>query len=288
MIAPASVLREFVERALAEDIGHGDTTTRALFADAVPAEGRIAARTSTIMAGGPVAALVFQTLDPTAWATLDVEEGKSVEGDTALLTVRSDGRTILTGERVALNILQRLCGIAALTRQFVDAVRGFPCRITDTRKTPAGWRLLDKYAVRCGGGSNHRMGLDDGILIKDTHLALIGPAQAGRVSEAVRRAKASGRRLLKVEVEVQSIDETREAVDAGADAILLDNMSVDDIRAALAVIKRRALVEVSGGVTLQTIRDIAALGVDVISVGALTHSVPAADLHLDLWPIPSR
>jgi nicotinate-nucleotide pyrophosphorylase (carboxylating) len=280
------MLRDFVKRALAEDIGRGDATTRALFADAVPAEGRIAARTSTVMAGGPVAVLVFQTLDPTAWATLDVEEGKSVEGGTALLTVRGDGRTILTGERVTLNILQRLCGIAALTRQFVDAVRGFPCRITDTRKTPAGWRLLDKYAVRCGGGSNHRFGLDDGILIKDTHLALIGAQRAGRVSEAVRRAKATGGRLLKVEVEVQTLDEVREAVEASADAILLDNMDLDQIRAAVALIKRRAVVEVSGGITLQTIRDIAALGVDVISVGALTHSSPAADLHLDVWPIP--
>jgi nicotinate-nucleotide pyrophosphorylase (carboxylating) len=280
------MLRDFVKRALAEDIGRGDATTRALFADAVPAEGRIAARTSTVMAGGPVAVLVFQTLDPTAWATLDVEEGKSVEGGTALLTVRGDGRTILTGERVALNILQRLCGIAVLTRQFVDAVRGFPCRITDTRKTPAGWRLLDKYAVRCGGGSNHRFGLDDGILIKDTHLALIGAQRAGRVSEAVRRAKATGGRLLKVEVEVQTLDEVREAVEASADAILLDNMDLDQIRAAVALIKRRAVVEVSGGITLQTIRDIAALGVDVISVGALTHSSPAADLHLDVWPIP--
>lgn len=286
MIAPPTMLRDFVKRALAEDIGRGDATTRALFADAVPAEGRIAARTSTVMAGGPVAVLVFQTLDPTAWATLDVEEGKSVEGGTALLTVRGDGRTILTGERVALNILQRLCGIAALTRQFVDAVRGFPCRITDTRKTPAGWRLLDKYAVRCGGGSNHRFGLDDGILIKDTHLALIGAQRAGRVSEAVRRAKATGGRLLKVEVEVQTLDEVREAVEASADAILLDNMDLDQIRAAVALIKRRAVVEVSGGITLQTIRDIAALGVDVISVGALTHSSPAADLHLDVWPIP--
>ncbi len=286
MIAPPAMLRDFVERALAEDIGRSDATTRALFADAVPAEGRIAARTSTVMAGGPVAALVFQTLDPTAWATLDVEEGKSVEGGTALLTVRGDGRTILTGERVTLNILQRLCGIAALTRQFVDAVRGFPCRITDTRKTPAGWRLLDKYAVRCGGGSNHRFGLDDGILIKDTHLALIGAQRAGRVSEAVRRAKATGGRLLKVEVEVQTLDEVREAVEASADAILLDNMDLDQIRAAVALIKRRAVVEVSGGITLQTIRDIAALGVDVISVGALTHSSPAADLHLDVWPIP--
>jgi nicotinate-nucleotide pyrophosphorylase (carboxylating) len=280
------MLRDFVKRALAEDIGRGDATTRALFADAVPAEGRIAARTSTVMAGGPVAVLVFQTLDPTAWATLDVEEGKSVEGGTALLTVRGDGRTILTGERVTLNILQRLCGIAALTRQFVDAVRGFPCRITDTRKTPAGWRLLDKYAVRCGAGSNHRFGLDDGILIKDTHLALIGAQRAGRVSEAVRRAKATGGRLLKVEVEAQTLDEVREAVEAGADAILLDNMNLDQIRAAVALIKRRAVMEVSGGVTLQTIRDIAALGVDVISVGALTHSSPAADLHLDVWPIP--
>lgn len=283
MIAPPDVLRKFVERALAEDIGHGDATTQALFADAVPAEGRIAARTPTVMAGGPVAALVFQTLDPTTWVTLDAEEGQFVEAGTTLLTVRGDGRSILTGERVALNILQRLCGVAALTRQFVDAVRGFPCRITDTRKTPPGWRLLDKYAVRCGGGANHRLGLDDGILIKDTHLAL-----SGRIAESVRRAKARGGHLLKIEVEVSTVAGAREAAEAGADVVLLDNMSLDDVRAAVAAIKDRTTVEASGGVTLTAVRDIAALGVDCISVGALTHSAPAADLHLDLWPSPSR
>jgi nicotinate-nucleotide pyrophosphorylase (carboxylating) len=240
------------------------------------------------MAGGPVAALVFQHLDPSASVELTTVEGSPIGGNGPLITVRGDGRAILSAERVALNILQRLCGIAALTRAFVEATRGFNVKVIDTRKTPPGWRLLDKYAVRCGGGTNHRFGLDDGILIKDTHLALIGAPRAGRVSEAVRRAKVSGGHLLKVEVEAQTLDEVREAVDAGADAILLDNMSVDEVRAAVALIKRRALVEVSGGVTLQTIRDITALGVDVISVGALTHSVPAADLHLDLWPIPSR
>lgn len=283
MIAPPAVLREFVERALAEDIGRGDATTAALFAEAVPAEGRISAKVPTVMAGGPVAALVFQTLDPTASVTLEADEGKPVEGGGALLAVRGDGRAILSGERVALNILQRLCGIAALTRRFVEAVRGYPTRIVDTRKTPPGWRLLDKYAVRCGGGANHRFGLDDGILIKDTHLAL-----AGSIAEAVRRAKLLAGHLLKVEVEVQSVSDAREAADAGADVILLDNMPLDQLRAALAAIKGRALVEVSGGVTLDTVRDIAALGVDLISVGALTHSAPAADLHLDVWRPPSR
>ncbi|MEW6683578.1 MAG: carboxylating nicotinate-nucleotide diphosphorylase [Nitrospirota bacterium] len=278
MIAPLSALREFVERALAEDIGRGDATTDALFAKAVLAEGRIAAKASTVMAGGPVAALVFQTLDPTIWTTVDTEDGQSVEAGTTLLTVRGDGRSILTGERVALNILQRLCGIAALTRQFVDAVRGYACRITDTRKTPAGWRMLDKYAVRCGGGSNHRFGLDDGILIKDTHLAL-----SGGIAESVRQARAHAGHLVKVEIEVSTVSGAREALEAGADAILLDNMSLDDIRAAVASVKSRAVIEVSGGVTLATVRDIAALGVDCISVGALTHSAPAADLHLELW-----
>ena len=288
MIAPPAVLHEFVERALAEDLGRGDATTQALFSGLISAEGRISARTATVMAGGPVAALVFQHLDPAASVELLAAEGSPIEANGPLLTIRGDGRGILSAERVALNILQRLCGIAALTSAFVGATRGFNVKVVDTRKTPPGWRLLDKYAVRCGGGSNHRLGLDDGVLIKDTHLALIGAPRAGRVSEAVRRAKASGGRLLKVEVEVQTLDEVREAVDAGADVILLDNMSVDQIRGAVALIKRRALVEVSGGITLDTIHTIAALGVDLISVGALTHSVPAADLHLDLWPIPSR
>jgi nicotinate-nucleotide pyrophosphorylase (carboxylating) len=279
VIVPSTVLHAFVERALAEDIGRGDATTQALFHDAVSAEGRIRAKTPIVMAGGAVAALVFQTLDPTTWATLDTEDGESVNDGTTLLTIRGDGRSILTAERVALNILQRLCGIATLTRQFVDAVRGFSCRITDTRKTPAGWRLLDKYAVRCGGGSNHRFGLDDGILIKDTHLAL-----AGGIAESVRRAKSESGYFLKVEVEVSTVEGAREAVEGGADAVLLDNMSPDDIRAAVGAIKGRAQVEASGGVTLATVRDIAGLGVDRISVGAITHSAPASDLHLDLWP----
>jgi nicotinate-nucleotide pyrophosphorylase (carboxylating) len=232
------------------------------------------------MAGGPVAALVFQTLESGTWITLDATEGETVERGAPLLTVRGDGRSILTGERVALNILQRLCGIAALTRQFVDAVRGYACRITETRKTPAGWRLLDKYAVRCGGGSNHRFGLDDGILVKDTHLAL-----SGGIAESVRRAKAHAGYLLKVEVEVSTVAGAREAVESGADAVLLDNMSRDEIRAAVAAIKGRAIVEASGGITLATVREVAALGVDCISVGTLTHSAPAADLHLELWPV---
>lgn len=278
MIAPHQILRQFVERALAEDIGRGDATTQALFADAVAAEGRIVAKVPTLMAGGPVATLVFQTLDPTTWATLDAAEGDRVDAGSTLLTVRGDGRAILTGERVALNILQRLCGIAALTRQFVDAVREFPCRITDTRKTPPGWRLLDKYAVRCGGGFNHRMGLDDGILIKDTHLAL-----SEGIAESVRRAKTRAGHLVKVEVEVSTIAGAREAVEALADVILLDNMSLDNARSAIAAVKGRAIVEVSGGVTLATVRDLAALGADYISVGALAHSAPAADLHLELW-----
>lgn len=279
MIAPPAVLRAFVEQALAEDIGRGDATTLALFDHAIQTQGRIAAKRPTVMAGGPVAALVFQTLDPAAQVTLDAAEGQALEAAAPLLTVRGDGRAILSGERVALNILQRLCGIAALTRQFVDAVRGYSCRIVDTRKTPPGWRLLDKYAVRCGGGSNHRFGLDDGILIKDTHLAL-----SGRIGESVRRAKTQAGHLLKVEVEVSTVEAAREAVEAGADAVLLDNMSLEEVRSACAAIKGRATVEVSGGITLATVRDIAASGVDCVSVGALTHSAPAADLHLDLWP----
>ncbi len=283
MIAPLWVLQDFVDRALAEDIGRGDATTAALFAEAVPAEGRISAKAPTVMAGGPVAVLVFERLDPTASAELLAADGASIAAGASLLAVRGDGRAILSAERVALNILQRLCGIAALTRRFVEAVRGHPTRIVDTRKTPPGWRLLDKYAVRCGGGTNHRFGLDDGILIKDTHLAL-----SGGITDAVHRAKTEAGRLLKVEIEVPTVEAAREAVDAGADVILLDNMPLDQIRAALAVIKGRALVEVSGGVTLDTVRDIAALGVDLISVGALTHSAPAADLHLDVWRLPSR
>lgn len=279
MIAPPAVLREFVERALAEDIGRGDATTQALFTDPVPAVGRIAARTQTVVAGWSVAALVFQTLDRNASIEPHADDGEAILPGASILTVRTDARALLTGERVALNILQRLCGVASLTRSYVDAARGYATKIADTRKTPAGWRVLDKYAVRCGGGVNHRFGLDDGILIKDTHLAL-----AEGVAAAVRRARTAARHGLKVEVEVQSLDEVREALDAGADILLLDNMDLAAIRASVAEIKGRALVEVSGGVTLAAVRDIAASGVDIVSVGALTHSAPAADLHMDVWP----
>ncbi|MFZ5861624.1 MAG: carboxylating nicotinate-nucleotide diphosphorylase [Nitrospirota bacterium] len=279
MIATPAVLREFVERALAEDIGRGDATTRALFTDPVPAIGRISAKNQTVVAGGTVAALVFQTLDQHAVIEHRIEDGRMVLAGDPVLTVRADGRALLTGERVALNILQRLCGVATVTRSYVDAVRGYTTKVADTRKCPAGWRVLDKYAVRCGGGVNHRFGLDDGILIKDTHLAL-----AGGIPAAVRRARAEGRHGLKIEVEVQTLDEVSEALDAGADVILLDNMALADIRAAVALIKGRALVEVSGGITLAAVRDIAASGVDLVSVGALTHSSPAADLHMDVWP----
>jgi nicotinate-nucleotide pyrophosphorylase (carboxylating) len=279
VIAPPAVLREFVERALAEDIGRGDATTQALFTDPVPAVGRIAARTQTVVAGWSVAALVFQTLDRNASIEPHADDGEAILPGASILTVRTDARALLTGERVALNILQRLCGVASLTRSYVDAARGYATKIADTRKTPAGWRVLDKYAVRCGGGVNHRFGLDDGILIKDTHLAL-----AEGVAAAVRRARTAARHGLKVEVEVQSLDEVREALDAGADILLLDNMDLAAIRASVAEIKGRALVEVSGGVTLAAVRDIAASGVDIVSVGALTHSAPAADLHMDVWP----
>jgi nicotinate-nucleotide pyrophosphorylase (carboxylating) len=280
MIATPAVLREFVERALAEDIGRGDVTTQALFSDSVPAIGRISAKHQAVVAGGPVAALVFQALDQHATIEHHIDEGQIVLANDPVLTVRGDGRAILTGERVALNILQRLCGVATLTRSYVDAVRGSATKIADTRKCPAGWRILDKYAVRCGGGGNHRFGLDDGILIKDTHLAL-----AGGIGAAVRRARAAARHGLRIEVEVQNQDEVREALDAGADVLLLDNMDLAGLRAAMALIKGRALVEVSGGITLAAIRDIASLGVDVVSVGALTHSAPAADLHMDVWPV---
>jgi nicotinate-nucleotide pyrophosphorylase (carboxylating) len=279
MIAPPTVLREFVERALAEDIGRGDATTQALFTGPVPAIGRISAKNPTVVAGRAVAALVFQTLDQHATIEYHIEDGQVILAGDPVLTVRADGRAILTGERVALNILQRLCGVATLTRSYVDALRGYAAKIADTRKCPAGWRVLDKYAVRCGGGINHRFGLDDGILIKDTHLAL-----AGGIGAAVRRARAAARHNLRVEVEVQNLDEVREALDAGADILLLDNMDLADIRTATALIKGRALVEVSGGVTLAAVRDIAAAGTDVVSVGALTHSAPAADLHMDVWP----
>ena len=272
----ASVKR-LVALAIAEDVGRGDLTTAATIPPGTMLEGRVVARQQLLVAGLPMAELVFDALG--AKVSIDVtgtEGGPATTGQT-LLSVRGDALAILSGERVLLNFLQRLCGVATYTRSFVNAVRGTKTRIVDTRKTLPGWRLLDKYAVRVGGAANHRFGLDDGILIKDNHVAA-----CGGIAAAVDRARRNAPHLVRVEVECDTLAQVREALDAGAEAILLDNMTPDELAEAVRLAGGRALLEASGGVTLERVAAIAATGVDLISVGALTHSAPAADLSMEV------
>ena len=275
-------IREIVTHALAEDCGTGDVTTKALFPANVPASGKIIAEEpeGLVVAGLAVAVEVFSQLDTSLICTTHLADGDRVPAGAIVLTVTGDGRSVLQGERVALNFLQRLSGIATLTAKFCDAVKGFKTRIIDTRKTTPGLRALEKWAVTLGGGWNHRQSLADGILIKDNHLALAG----GDVARACRLARERAPHGLKIEVEVQSLDAVKAALDGGADIILLDNMNVPTICNAIGLIKGRATIEVSGGVTLSRVREIAAAGADLVSVGALTHSAPAARFSMDIVP----
>jgi len=278
-------VRDIVARALAEDLGSGDVTTQALFPEAVPAVGTIVAEEcdGLVVAGLAVAAEVFAQVDPSLTCQARVQDGDHVPNSTIVLAVTGDGRSILKGERVALNFLQRLSGIATLTAKFCKAVTGTRARILDTRKTTPGLRALEKWAVTLGGGHNHRQGLGDGILIKDNHLALAGGDVARACRLVIERAKRAPHGL-KIEVEARTLDDVRAALEGSADTILLDNMDVPSIRKAVELIKGRALVEVSGGVSLATVREIAEAGPDYISVGALTHSAPAANFSMDIIP----
>ncbi|MDX1932980.1 MAG: carboxylating nicotinate-nucleotide diphosphorylase [Capsulimonadales bacterium] len=262
--------------ALAEDIGAGDLTTLLTVPPDTGAEGLLLAKADGIIAGLPIAAHTFVLIENTAEVTLSVSDGDRISAGTVLGRVRGPARGLLTAERVALNLLQRLSGIATLTGKFVEAIEGTPARIVDTRKTTPGLRLLEKYAVRVGGGYNHRFGLSDGILIKDNHLAA-----GGGVRAAVERARRNAPHTLKIEVECKTLAQVDEAIDVRADVILLDNMSLADLRTATERIAGRAITEASGGVRLETVADIARTGVNLISVGALTHSAPALDISLD-------
>ena len=275
-------IRDIVARALAEDLGAGDVTTQALFPEGAPAVGTIVVeeRDGLVVAGLAVAVEVFRQVDASLACAPNVADGDRVPHGTTVLTVVGDGRSILKGERVALNFLQRLSGIATLTAKFCETVKGTRARVLDTRKTTPGLRALEKWAVTLGGGHNHRHSLADGILIKDNHLALAD----GDVARACRLVRERAPHGLKIEVEVRTLEDVRAALDGGADIILLDNMDVPSIRKAVEEIKGRALVEVSGGVSLTTVREIAAAGPDYISVGALTHSAPAANLSMDIIP----
>jgi nicotinate-nucleotide pyrophosphorylase (carboxylating) len=269
-----------IRAALAEDVGPGDATTLATVpADAV-AGAVMVAREPLVVCGLPLAEAVFRELSDKLVLTSPTQDGRRAARGEALLTIRGPARAILTGERVALNFMQRLSGVATLTARYVAAVAGTGVQILDTRKTTPGWRLLEKHAVQCGGGANHRMGLFDWILIKDNHLAALRHERPNAVAAAVQRARA-GFPKLAVEVEADTLEQAAQACAAGADFILLDNMSDENMRAAVRQIGGRAKTEASGGVNLATVRAIAETGVDFISVGALTHSAPAVDIALD-------
>ncbi|HEX3699641.1 MAG TPA: carboxylating nicotinate-nucleotide diphosphorylase [Phenylobacterium sp.] len=274
---PDLIIAPIVRAALAEDLGRaGDVTSQAC----IPAEARLSAVFATrkpgIAAGLACLRLTIAELDPSADLRLLAVDGEAVSAGVQLAWVEGDARALLSAERTALNLVGRLCGIATLTRAYVDAVAGTDARIADTRKTTPGLRALEKYAVRCGGGVNHRFGLDDAILIKDNHVAA-----CGSVAEAVRRAKAAAGHLIKIEVEVDSLDQLDEALAEAPDVIMLDNFGPDDLREAVRRTAKAVVLEASGGITLESVRAIAESGVDVISVGALTHSVSVLDIGLD-------
>jgi nicotinate-nucleotide pyrophosphorylase (carboxylating) len=273
-LAPDSY-RDLVRRALAEDVGPGDITTRATVDDAQQARAVLLAKTRCVVAGIDVAAEAFRQLDADAAIRIHRGDGTRCEPGTEIAEIRGRASALLTAERTALNFMQRMSGIATLTRQFVDAAGG---RITilDTRKTTPLMRVLEKYAVRAGGGVNHRFGLSDGVLIKDNHVRL-----AGGVCAAVERMRASSPGL-PIEVEAQSVSEVADALQAGADIILLDNLSTPEIVEAVRQCRGRAKTEISGGVTLARMPELAATGADYVSIGALTHSAPAADLSLEI------
>ena len=276
-----NIIKRIIDTALSEDIGHGDITSSLLIPEDIPAKGIITAEDDIVLAGIAVAEEVFKRLDGAAVFEGLASDGDSVKAGTVIAHVSGNGRALLTGERVALNFLQRLSGIAALSKKYADAVRGLPVRISDTRKTTPGLRTLEKYAVRAGGCFNHRYGLFDGILIKENHIAL-----TSGVEEAVSAAKMKSPHTIKVEVEVKNLEEVKAAVKCKADIIMLDNMDAAMMKEAVEIIRgqsdREILIEASGGMSLDRVRDVALTGVDIISVGALTHAAAWVNISMDI------
>jgi len=277
---PDQLVIQHVRAALAEDVGSGDVTTLATIPESLHSSATMVAREPLVVAGLALALASFRECSTRVELHPAADDGDTVKPGAPLLAISGPARALLTAERVALNFVQRLSGVATLTARYVEAVRGTGARILDTRKTTPGWRELEKYAVACGGGQNHRFGLWDMVLIKDNHLAALRDARPNAIAAAVRQARKMYP-ALKVEVEADTLDQVAQAADAGADIILLDNMSREQLRAAVNLIKGRAKTEASGGVNLETVRPIAETGVDFISVGALTHSARAVDIGLD-------
>jgi len=274
-------VEQLIDQAIAEDLGKGDITTEALVPDAQPGKALIVAKAKGIVAGTEVAKQVFLTVDPELKIDILIKDGYYVKPGDIITKLEGKSASILKVERVALNFLQHLSGVASETARYVEAVKGVPTQITDTRKTTPGLRALEKYAVAVGGGKNHRMHLGDAILIKDNHLAVLRN-QGLTIREIIDRARRKAPSKLKVEIEVKTLQEAVEAAEAAADIIMLDNMNLDEMRQAVKLIKGRTLIEASGGITLNKVRAVAETGVDLISVGALTHSPKALDISLEL------
>lgn len=269
-------LDALLKLALAEDIGSGDVTTLSIIPRDLQGSAIVLGREPFVLSGSKPFRRIFELIDPEINVECLFADGERIEPDVAVFRVEGRVATLLSGERTALNFAQRLSGIATLTRKMVDAIGGVGCRLLDTRKTTPLWRSLEKEAVRHGGGKSHRFGLSDGILIKDNHIAA-----AGSLSESVRRAREYAPHMLRIEVEVDTMEQLREAVAIGADIVLLDNFSPDMMREAVAVAAGRVLLEASGGVSLKTVREIAETGVDLVSCGAITHSAKAIDLTME-------
>ncbi|MDQ2681946.1 MAG: carboxylating nicotinate-nucleotide diphosphorylase [Chloroflexota bacterium] len=280
MLTANRQVQAIVDLALAEDIGTGDLSGRAVVPEDATATGTFLLKSDGVISGLEVVALVCATVDPEIRFSPDVQDGDQLPDRTVLGAISGPARSVLIAERTALNFLQQLSGVATATRRYVDAVAGTKARIVDTRKTSPGMRVLEKAAVRHGGGQNHRIGLFDGVMIKDNHIVAFGGDT--RIGRAIAEARARIPHTVKIEIEVATLDQLRLALDAGAEIIMLDNINVETMGEAVAITAGRALLEASGGITLETVRAVAETGVDLISVGALTHSSPALDISLNL------
>lgn len=277
MIFNNHLVKQLLELAIAEDIGSGDVTSESIISDDCVATGIILSKDTGVLAGLGIVEILLEMVDSQLSLTKVLSDGNFIEPGVEIGRIYGPGKTMLTAERTSLNFLQRLSGTATMTAEFVSAVVDYPTKIIDTRKTTPGWRILEKYAVRVGGGYNHRFGLYDGVLIKDNHIAL-----TGSIAEAIEMARAAVPHTIRIEIEVENLQQVEEALRANADIILLDNMTLNEIRAAVELIDGKALVEVSGGVRLDTVKQIAAAGVDLISVGTLTHSAPSLDISIEV------
>lgn len=284
---PPFSMQRVISAALEEDLAYGDLTSTLLIPPTLVARAEIKAKGHMIVAGVAVARQVFHAVDSSIELTTHAGDGTMVRPSTTILSMKGKAQSLLQGERIALNFLQRLSGISTLTHQFCEAVRDYPVALVDTRKTTPGLRALEKWAVRLGGGGNHRFSLHDGILIKDNHLMVMA-SQRMNITQTCLRARQHAPHGLRICVEVETIAQVRQALKGKADVLLLDNMTPDHVRQAIDIIQKQALVEVSGGMTLDNVRDMAEAGPDFISIGALTHSAPSMDLSMDIAPYRTK